>query len=47
MNYSTLVFAIFVANLAAMAVSHLLFPAKVEFIIRQAEPDEIFEENEE
>lgn len=47
MNYSTLVFAIFAANLAALAVGHLLSPAKVEFIIRQAEPDEIFEENEE
>lgn len=47
MNYSTLVFAIFAANLAALAVGHLLFPAKVEFIIRQTDPDEIFEENEE
>ena len=47
MHYSTLVFAIFAANLAALAVGHLLFPAKVEFIIRQAEPDEIAEENEE
>ena len=47
MNYATLVFAIFAANLAALAVGHLLFPANVEFIIRLAEPDEIFEENEE
>lgn len=47
MNYSTLVFAIFAANLAALAVGHLLFPAKVEFIIRQADPDEIFEEEQE
>ena len=47
MNYSTLVFAIFAANLAALAVGHLLFPAKVEFIIRQSDPDEIFEEEQE
>lgn len=46
MNYGTLVFAIFVANLAAGTVIHLLFPARIEFVLRQQDTEEFFEEGE-